>query len=215
MGWSTYYSGEQLSFLLLVWVAQALYVLCFIPQIFENFKLQSERGISDYMLIGNANTYLVLIFDVFCNGYPYPYRLTAFLQFFGSVALIAQSFMYDISRQRARPMLHFYALNLLGALACIPLAISYPGIVGDICAWFLVFLFAVSFVPQIVKIYQAKSVEGFSFAYISIFAVANIIEVVLWMLYDLPLPYFICALQNVLMYVVFCIQFMLYYKKGR
>ncbi len=213
MGWSDYHGCGHMGFSALVWVAQILYVICFIPQIVQNFKMRTERGLSDYMLIGNMNIYLALIFDVFCNGYPYPYKITAFLQFFGAVALVCQSFYYDFSRVRARKMMLCYGANFLAVLACIPMAMYHTQEVGEFCAWFLLCLFSVSFIPQAFKIYKAKSVEGFSFSFITLFAMANVVELVLWSYLQLPLPYLLYTVQNIVMYIIFFIQFLLYYKK--
>lgn len=215
MGWSEYHGSSHLGFSALVWTAQILYVICFIPQIAENFNRQSERGLSDFLLIGNMNIYLALIFDVFCNGYPYPYKITAILQFFGSVALVCQSFYYDFSRIRAKKMMLCYGANFLVVLACIPLAMRYTQEVGEFCAWFLLLLFSVSFIPQAFKIYRSKSVQGFSFSFITLFAMANFIEYILWGLLDLPLPYMLYTVQNLIMYGVFCVQFFLYTKKDK
>ncbi len=213
MGWTSY-NDAHFVYSSLIWVAQALYITCFIPQIVENFRRHSERGLSDYFLIGNLNSYIFLFYDIIFNGYPWPYILTSSIQLISMTILILQKFHYDFStpksQSKAKKLFIFYVFNVLGAIACIPLAAAYPRIAGTVSAWLVIILFTFGLVSQTYKIYKAKSVEGMSFLFITLFTMASACEFYLCLKLDLPVPYLIYTAQNIGMFFVFTIQFLLY-----
>ncbi len=211
MGWSSY-DSSHIGFGALVWLAQIFYIICFIPQIVENFRQHSERGLSDYFLIGNLNSYIFLAFDIFCNQYPWPYMITSAIQLLGISILISQRFYYDFSGLRARRFFIFYLLNVIGALLMIPFAQAHPHFMGEMSAWLVIILVGAGMIPQAFKIYRAKSVEGFSFLFITLFCMASFCEFILCVSLDLSLPYLLYTVQDLIMFVVFVIQFLLYAK---
>ena len=212
MGWSNY-DSSHLIFNSLVWLAQMFYIVCFIPQIMENLRQHSERGLSDYFLIGNLNSYIFLAFDLWCNNYPWPYLMTSAVQFLGIGILIFQRFYYDFSGKRAKRFFIFYLCNIVAALCMIPFAKAHPHFMGELSAWMVILLVGAGMISQIIKIQRSKSVEGFSFLFITTFAMASLCEFILCLGLDLSLPYFLYTVQDLLMYCVFVVQFS-WYAKG-
>lgn len=210
-GWSNY-DSNHLIFSSLVWLAQIFYIVCFIPQIMENLRQHSEKGLSDYFLIGSLNSYIFLAYDIFCNQYPWPYRITTAVQLIGISTLIAQRFYYDFSGVRAKKFFIFYLLNFIGAFAMIPYAQANPHFMGEFSAWMVIILVGAGMITQAFKIYQTKSVEGFSFLFISFFSLASFCEFILCISLNLALPYLIYTVQDLLMFIVFVVQFWLYAK---
>ncbi|MBM3886332.1 PQ-loop repeat-containing protein [Candidatus Dependentiae bacterium] len=215
MGWASYESS-QISMTVLVWLAQIFYIVCFIPQIMENFRQHSEKGLSDYFLIGNLNSYIFLAFDIVCNRYPWPYLITSAIQLLGISVLIFQRFYYDFSakgaRQKAQRFFIFYVLNVIGALAMIPFALKYAHFMGEFSAWMVIILVASGMIPQAYKIYKAKSVEGFSFLFITLFSMASLCEFILCVKLNLPLPYLLYTIQDLVLFFIFVVQFVIYAK---
>ena len=213
MGWASYDSAH-IGLTTLVWLAQVFYVVCFIPQIMENFRQHSERGLSDLFLIGNLNSYIFLAFDIVCNNYPWPYLITSAVQLLGISILIFQRFYYDFSargaRQKAQRFFLFYLANVIGALCLIPFALRYAHFMGEFSAWMVIILVSSGMISQAYKIYKAKSVEGFSFLFISLFSMASLCEFILCMKLDLSLPYLLYTVQDLVMFLVFVVQFFLY-----
>ena len=213
MGWSSYNNADFM-FNSLIWVAQALYIICFVPQILENFRRHSERGLSNFFLIGNLNSYIFLFYDIVFNGYPWPYMVTSSIQLMSMTVLIIQKFHYDFSTPKSQPKAKkffiFYGINIILALSCIPLAYVWPSIAGSLSAWLVIILFTFGLVSQTYKIYKSKSVEGFSFLFITLFTMASACEFYLCLKLDLPVPYLIYTAQNIVMFFVFTIQFLLY-----
>lgn len=211
MGWSSY-DSSHLVFSSLVWLAQIFYIVCFIPQIMENLRQHSERGLSDYFLIGNLNSYIFLAFDIFCNQYPWPYMITSGVQLVGISILIFQRFYYDFSGTKGKKFFVFYLLNVIGALAMIPYARAHPHFMGELSAWMVIILVGAGMIPQAFKIYKSKSVEGFSFLFITLFSMASLCEFILCVSLNLSLPYLLYTVQDLIMFVVFVVQFFLYAK---
>lgn len=211
MGWSNY-DSSHLVFSTLVWLAQIFYITCFIPQIMENLRQHSEKGLSDYFLIGSLNSYIFLAYDIFCNRYPWPYMITSAIQLIGITVLIIQRFYYDFSGARAKRFFIFYLLNVIGALSMIPFAQAHPHFMGEFSAWMVIILVGAGMVPQAYKIYKAKSVEGFSFLFITLFSMASFCEFILCLNLDLAFPYMLYTVQDLVMFIVFLIQFLLYAK---
>lgn len=213
MGWASY-DSTHIFFTTLVWLAQAFYVVCFIPQIMENFRQHSERGLSDFFLIGNLNSYIFLAFDIVCNNYPWPYLITSAVQLLGISILIFQRFYYDFSargdRQKAQRFFLFYLVNVIGALCLIPFAVRYTHFIGEFSAWMVIILVSSGMISQAYKIYKAKSVEGFSFLFIFLFSMASLCEFILCISLNLPLPYLLYTVQDLVMFLVFVVQFFLY-----
>ena len=215
MGWASYDSAH-IGLTILVWLAQIFYIVCFIPQILENLRQHSERGLSDLFLIGNLNSYIFLAFDIVCNNYPWPYLITSAVQILGISILIFQRFYYDFSargaRQKAQRFFLFYLANVIGALCLIPFARTYPHFMGEFSAWMVIILVAAGMIPQIYKIHKAKSVEGFSFLFVSFFSLASLCEFILCLKLNLSLPYLLYTVQDLVMFLIFVVQFFLYSK---
>lgn len=215
MGWSSY-ENAHIGFSVLVWLAQIFYIVCFIPQIVENFRQHSEQGLSDFFLIGSLNSYIFLAYDIICNQYPWPYWITSGVQLIGISILIFQRFYYDFSKKSALPkakrFFYFYLMNVIFAFAMLPLAMKHPHFMGELSAWMVIVLVAAGMIPQAYKIYKAKSVEGFSFLFITFFSLASFCEFILCIGLNLSLPYLLYTVQDLIMFVVFVVQFFLYAK---
>lgn len=195
----------------LMWCAHVGYLVCFFPQMWTNFKTKSGTGMSELLLIGYLNMYLFVLFYVFCMNLPLAYKIMVPLQAFSTVILILQRLLYDqgpwVNRLRI-----FYALNIGVFLFFIPRALQDPLSLGHLFGW-LFFAFAlVNQLPQVVKIYQEKSVAGFSFLFVLFTGLAGICETIVAFASYLPMQTKVSAIRVVCIFMIFCTQFLLYKK---
>lgn len=214
MGWSSYNSTHTLS-AILIFIAQACYMICFVPQIIENLRQRSESGLSDAFLINNFNGYVFWGFDIFCNQYPDPYKWTFGIQLIGMSTLIIQRFYYaNFSLKKTNIMFGFFWLNAMAALTLIPLSIKYQFLMGECSAWIITILTAAGSISQAIKIQKSASVEGFSYLFMAIFSFASLCEFILCLRHCLSLPYLIYTVQDLCMFVIFTLQFIFFSKQN-
>ena len=68
-----------------MWVALIFYSVCFFPQIFENYKKKSGKGISDFMLTLILNGYLALVVYVYLLDLHISYKIVVPLNMLSTV----------------------------------------------------------------------------------------------------------------------------------
>ena len=194
---------------ILVWLAMLLYTLCFLPQIIENYRVKSGTGLSDYFLLAYLNTYITLIYYVFCLNLPVAYKIACPAQGIATLILIAQRLYYNHS-----PESKFYGLiylvNLLGSLIFIPLAIMYPTHTGHIFGWISFILILLNQMPQVFRVISTKSVAGFSYMFILIMAFAAGIELYTSLALGLPMQTILSAARGLVYFAIFSVLFLAY-----
>ena len=192
------------------WIAQIVFFFGLIPQIRLNFKLKSTEGLSDFLLIGYFNAYSFYLFYIFCLDLPDAHKIMIPASFCVALILIFQRFYY--SKDNNFKLKLFYCLNFLVLLSFIPLAIEKPNFVGHIAGWLMMFGWAVYQIPQVIKNYSEKSVQGLSFAWLSIIAVGDFTEFSVALFLGLPSQTYLSNFRGLFIYTIFCIQFWKYSK---
>jgi uncharacterized protein with PQ loop repeat len=196
-----------------MWVALIFYSVCFFPQIFENYKKKSGKGISDFMLTLILNGYLALVVYVYLLDLHISYKIVVPLNMLSTVVWIVQRVYYDASVEGKRWGL-FYLLNIIAAISLIPLAVQFPIIAGNAGGWINIIVGTIGFVPQIAKIYRTRSVEGFSLSFVICNLIAGALELVGAILGLLPLQTKLTASRAIIVGIIFLMQFKFYGKKN-
>ena len=189
-----------------MWASMTFYFVCFIPQIITNFQRKSGSGVSEFLLLLYLNSYLFLMFYIFGLSLPLAYRILVPLQGLATLVLILQRLYYEPVLR----LIAMYAANIIAAACVIPLAIKNPIEIGSLFGWLAFAVILVNQLPQAIKVYREKSVAGFSFLFVAFTGLAAIIETAAAFAAPLPAQTQCIALRGVLMFVIFCWQFVLY-----
>lgn len=193
----------------LIWVAQILYFICFIPQIWINYKLKSGRGLNDLFLLAYLNTMLSLLFYAFCIGLPAAYKFMYPLQTFAVLILIFQRLFYD-KFSYAKYYWFLYFINLAIPATLIPYAVANYSITGNITGWIFLSISLVNQLPLVAKIASSKSVKGISFDFLLITGIAGVIEFYVALRLGLPIQTIFGSARVIAFFIIFCVQFLLY-----
>jgi len=191
-----------------LWTSQICYLICFIPQIITNFRMKSGKGISEFLLICYLNTYLFFMFYIFGLHLPMAYKIIVPLQALATIVLIAQRMYYDPSEFTNKWF--WYVSNVFLFAFIVPYAFKEPLVVAFPFGWITFGLSLVNQLPQVVKIYQEKSVVGFSFLFVVFTGFAAFVETIAVFAAHLPLQSIVMALRGVVLFFVFCGLFLIY-----
>ncbi|MCK4265470.1 PQ-loop repeat-containing protein [Candidatus Babeliales bacterium] len=192
-----------------VWIVNSIYLTGMFPQIFLNYKLKTTKGLSNWMLLGATFGYVLYWYHIYLESFPAAYQVMVPLGFSTSIFMILQSFYYDGCSHRRYFCYLSLLIGFIGALI-FPLALKYPEKVSEICGWVYTFIWLIYMIPQILKIYVQKSTRGFSFAFITFFAVGVLIEFIAAFFIELSLPIVLNCLRALAGYVIFCMFFYIY-----
>jgi uncharacterized protein with PQ loop repeat len=194
---------------ILVWLAMSLYTLSFLPQIIENYQIKSGSGLSDYFLLAYLNTYIALIYYIFCLNLPIAYKIACPAQGIATLILIGQRLYYNHSPE-SKFYGSIYLANLVGSLIFIPLAIMNPTHTGHIFGWISVILTILNQMPQVLRVISTKSVAGFSYMFILIMAFAAGIETYIALALGLPMQTLLSAARGLVYFAIFSVLFLMY-----
>lgn len=193
----------------LIWVSQACYILCLVPQIIKNTKMGTTVGFSDVLLFGFLNGYFAVFYYLFCLKLPFAYKAMNTVQFVALLGLVAQRIHYDESISYKR---FEYCLwgNSAAALFFLPIAMVNPAIVGMIAGWLAAAFFSMSYISQIVRIFVTKSVAGFSFLFVLITLLGVVLELIAANILGLPSQTHATLWRALVVCCIFLVQFKLY-----
>ena len=189
-------------------MSMLLYTLSFVPQIVENYKCRSGTGLSDYFLLAYVHTYMVLLFYIFGLHINIAYKIACPLQAIAVLILVLQRLYYD--GNKAGHMGLMYAANILIYSVFVPIVFFDPIRLGHMFGWISVLLTLVNQVPQIIKIWRSKSVEGFSYILVFVMGLAALCELYSSVSLGLPMQTVISAARGVVYFIVFSFLFCLY-----
>lgn len=192
-----------------LWVAQIFYLFCFIPQIITNQKKKCGKGISSILLIAYLNAFILLIFFSFLMDLPAAYKFMIPLETLAVLVLIFQRLYYDNDPGVKK---YWYALgiNLLSFACFVPYALTNPLVVGALFGWINFVLSTFYQLPQVLKIYKEKSVEGFNILFIAFNCIAATIELTAAYFTYLPAQTCFSALRAIILCLVMGGQFYCY-----
>ena len=196
------------------WVSLFFYFICFIPQIIENFRIKSTRGLSRISLVAYFVGYLAMLYYIFLLDLLLPYKVVVPLEFACMAVIALQRFHYEgIFTDKM-----FFACitsSVAVAIFIFPLVWVCPLALGAVCGWISLAGFLIHPVPQIIKVYHEKSVEGFSFGFVTLLAIAVTCELMVALVRGLPIQTVFMALKGLFFYVIFCWQFWRYSKRNK
>jgi uncharacterized protein with PQ loop repeat len=197
---------------LLAWVALIFYALSLIPQIIENASLKTTQGLSSLSLIAYFFGYGTCITYIYSLNLLLAYKVIIPIEFFFMLIIILQKFYYE---GFLKDKSFFYSILITSIIIalCIILAFYCTLFIGSLCGWISLFCFIVHPIPQVIKNYRRKSVEGFSFGFVTLLAIAVICELIVVIIKKLPPQTLGCSLKGLFFYIIFCYQFWLYKRK--
>ncbi|MCK4651210.1 PQ-loop repeat-containing protein [Candidatus Babeliales bacterium] len=197
----------------IIWVILIISIVSIVPQIFLNYKTKSANGLSDFYLISYISGYTVQLFYVYCLDFPIVYKIMVPISFFLVAILVFQRFFcfkYKIVCYSIR----LYCANFFSIFLLVILAIRFPYKIGHLAGWISFVIWTVYLLPQVYKIYSKKSVEGFSFTFVFLSVLGNLLELISILILGLPVQSILIALRGLIFFVLFCFQFWLYGKKS-
>ncbi|MBD3272818.1 hypothetical protein GF385_00505 [Candidatus Dependentiae bacterium] len=198
---------------LITWVVNLSYIVAILPQIYLNYKIKSTKGLSDYYLVGYFNGYAANFFYVFTLNFHLAYRIKAIFAVLAIAFMIFQRFKYDqIYKNNKIKRLYVSDFSLLFLIT--PIIFSFPKVAGHVVGWILVFIWSLYQLPQILKIYRRKSVEGFSFFLVSLIGIGNIIELFIAYIFNYPIQTHLIAIRGIIIFLIYMFQFSLYSKNN-
>ena len=194
------------------WAALLCYSGCFVPQIVENYRYKSTKGLSDYYLLASMGAQFGLLYYVFCSNLLFPYKIMVPIECSILLFMVFQRFHYE-GVGKNKVFLYSFGGSIALLLAFLPFAFVFTEAYGAIFGWFSFVCFTLNQLPQLFKVHFSKSVEGFSFAFISIFALALFLELFVGVVKHLPAPTIFMTSRGLLVYLIFCFYFWRYRKQ--
>jgi len=196
-----------------LWLAHILFVVCFIPQVFTNFNRRSTDGLSPVTIFIYFCGYLIETLYVHFLQMPLAYRVM--IPFGGMVAgtMVMQRFWYLKEEQLRYRLLLSYAATIAVAFMLTVVGMNYPAFVGHICGWVGMLLWTVYQLPQTIKVFREKSVDGFNFGFVLLAGTGSLLEFIASLVRGLPLQTVLNGVRGTAYMGVFLYQFYLYGKK--
>lgn len=193
-------------------LSMLLYTLSFLPQIVENYRAKSGNGLSDYFLLAYLHTYMTLLIYIFSLHVNIAYIIACPLQALALVILIGQRLYY--SREQGSSLGMFYLMNVLIYIIFTPVILLCPIHAGHALGWASFILGLINQLPQLLKVYWAKSVQGFSYLFVLIMGLAAVAELYAAVRLGLPLQTICMACKGFIFFMLFSYLFVKYGKKG-
>jgi len=194
-----------------IWITHLISIAGISFQIFLNYKIKSTTGLSQTYILIYLSGYIVHLFYVFCLDLPIAYKVMGPLSFLLVLTLMFQFFFYKKRTIVQRPI-KLYSINFFIFFSLIALAIKFPNKIGHLAGWISFVIWTVYQFPQIFKMYSNKSVEGFSFASVSIGGFQNLLGLIAALSLGVPLQSVFTALRGIIFFAIFCFQFWMYRK---
>lgn len=191
------------------WIYLSCFVGSFVPQIIKNFKIRSTKGLNDCYLLCYLAGYIALVYYVFAANLLFAYKVIVPFGLFAILILITQRVYFDDILHK-KWFFMVVASLIVAAVCMFPFYFRFTKTLGIFTGWAAVGFLSINQAFQVNKIYRSKSVEGFSFTFITMIAIGVIFELAVAFLRGLPLPTKFLAFRGLVFYVIFCTQFLLY-----
>lgn len=199
----------------LLWVAYVLYVFCFIPQVFTNIERKSTAGLSNTTIFIYFYGYLIEILYAFFLGLPLALKVMIPVGAAVAGTLVVQRLYYDPGPQHRHRVFAIYGTAMGSVGALMLLGQWYPFFTGNLAGWIGTIMWLVYQIPQVVKVQQAKSVEGFNFLFIVIAIIGAVIEIAAGIIIPLPPQAVFNGSRGLLFCSIFIWQFWMYGKPSK
>lgn len=190
------------------WISQGGFLICLIPQIIKNYRFKTTQVLSFWFLASYTNGYAALLFYFYCLNFPFGYKVVGLLQVVAVLMIVFQRLYYD--RQHNKKYYTFFITNILVVIVALFLAVPFPKQVGYVSGWVFFALFTFSPIPQIIRFYRIKRVEGFSFLFSFIIVLCSVQEIINYVVFSLPIQTLLTSLKSIFLYLFLCLQVWLY-----
>lgn len=197
---------------ILLWLSLTFYTVCFFPQIVKNYRAKSTEGLSDLFLLSYYIAYGAMLYYIFHCNLTLPYKIILPIEMTVLTSMIMQKLYYHGFAQNKWFFIQFLSLNAI-MIGLYPISLYCPYEFGMAGGWVAFVFFAIYPIPQVLKLYRTKSVEGFSFGFISVQALAFLSEGIVAVIKQLPLPTLFMVAKGFVFYAIFSYQFWLYRKR--
>ncbi|MGD1997429.1 MAG: PQ-loop repeat-containing protein [Candidatus Dependentiae bacterium] len=199
---------------ILAWIPALVYFSAPWMQALKNFFRGTAQAVSHPMLfIASVGSVARLLF-VFFLWLPLAYRCVRPLTLAALFFLVFQSYWYTEDAPLRRRIIIAYTALASVTAALVLWGIWMPSLIGHGAGWVSFVAFSVHQVPQMWKNYRRKSVEGLSFAYLTLLCIGATLEIVIALIMGLPIQSVLNGLRGVAYYSVFCYQFVHYSKES-
>ena len=188
-----------------VWCMNIGYAAAIIPQVVLNYRLKTTSGLSDFYLLGYFIGYVNFLLYAYGLNFSLAYKMVMPFTLSIISLMIFQRFLY---KEVCSVKLYILSFSFLAAVTLAFL--HYPVVIGKIAGWVAMITFSIYQFPQVLRLYKAKSVYGFSFFLISVIGIGNCLEFIISWALSWPLQSQLIALRGLVYYAIFCVQFWLY-----
>ncbi len=160
-----------------------------------------------FMAVASNNLYMMYAFFMclpLLDKISLPFRLLMLM------ILMLQGFYSEKDTNTRNQITTSYVLWFVFVISLFGLGYYYPYRVGNFAGWFSFGIRLVYQIPQVVKNYKRKSVKGLSFAYLSLNGLGAFLELMAAIIVGMPVQSWLGAVRGLVMYGVFCMQFVIY-----
>lgn len=203
---------EGMSFAhLTTWVVNILFCVALIPQLWVDYKIRSTKGISDTTLFFLYMGYAWNVVNVFCLALPIAYRIWVPVALLCALGIVFQRFYFNSPAYSPR-LVSLYVLHTLIWFTALPIAFLYPAYVGWITGWSIFCIWILFQIPQILKLYRSRDVEGFSPFFPAFLLIGMGLELTSGLMLKFPLPTILNSTRAVIGYTI---MLLLYFRNVR
>lgn len=199
---------------ILAWIPALVYFSAPWMQALKNFFRGSAGAVSHRMLFVAAIGSVSKLLYNFFLWLPFAYRCVRPFTLAALLVLVVQSYWYAETPQLKRRIAFAYTALASVTAGLILWGIWMPGFIGHGAGWVSCAALSVYQAPQVWKNYTRKSVEGLSFAYLTLLCVGATLEIVVALIMGLPIQSVLNGLRGIAYYTVFCYQFVYYSKES-
>ena len=203
---------QNMIFNIILLIARIIGLSGILPQIVLNYKAKSTKGLSNIFLFIYLVGSSINLLYIYGLDLPIAYKIMAPLAFLLVLTLVFQYFFYNKHKVAFRLIISYCVFFLLFFLLII-LAVNFPNKIGNLAGWICFLIWFVYLLPQIFRIYSKKSVKGFSFLFVFLGIIGNLLELVGILALRLPIQSILIAIRGFSFCSIFCLQFWMYRKK--
>ena len=194
----------------LILLANSIFVFSLIPQISLNHRIKSTKGLSDFFILITLNCQFIYLIYTFIADLPLIYKIINPIYAVLVLIIIFQRFYFLDKSNSEKGVLRFYGFNVCALIFFAKFIFDgHPDFAYQLI-WFPIMIGLWKKVPQIFKVYQTKSVYGFSLLFIILSCSSCLLETFAGIILDLPLPVLLNGTKGILINLIFIIQFWLY-----
>jgi uncharacterized protein with PQ loop repeat len=194
----------------IAWIPFTIYYFSGIPQILLNYKNRSTAGLSYRMVFFDYTGAMTTTIYSFLLGLPFACLVMEPLCMLNIGTLVFQCFYFCRVAQARRFLVASYSALHLVTLGMLVVAWWHPTEIGKAMGWISVVIQLFTQLPQVLKNKARRSVQGLSFAYVSLLGFAGVLEVIISFMLQLPIQNLLNGIRAVGYYLILCSQFYLY-----